>query len=562
MQSLRQYRQIFAAADTQVKNGRILNLSAAGSSVLESRGVDSPSSINIDSLQSSSLDKDEHTILVRWEGQEDPLSPRNWSLARRVAVFSILWINVFAVDRASSADSQAGSRIAAAFHVSEEAEALSVSLYTFGLAAGSLLAGPIAETVSRNPIYVVSRCLHVAWLVGVALAPNFGAQCVFRLLAGLSGSVLLAIHAASVADIFGPTYRTVAWPIIALASFWGTSFSPITGAWIAQSGIDWRWTEWIAVILSGSTLILTVLFLPETFAPILLSWRAAHLRALTGCDRFKAELDLQDTIRQRFKVALLRALHMITREPVVVLLGSWIVVEYIVVYGLLQGFSYIFGDTYGFSRGLIGTCFAAIAVGCALWTAAIPIYYYQYKQKAGALHEQVTDRPRRMSLVHRANSPGTDLPEPEYRLWQALLAAPAFPISLFWMGWSNYASISPWSDLGATVLLGFSWAGIYVTVYQYLLDTYGIYAGSALAAITCCRYAASGAVNLISRPVYNGLGVHWTMTLLGCLAVLQMPLPLLFYRYGPRLRAKSSFAGRYTKPGTKRGMTGRALSWR
>ncbi|KAK4541988.1 hypothetical protein LTR36_007188 [Oleoguttula mirabilis] len=479
-----------------------------------------------------------------------------------MAVFWILWINVFAVDWASSADSQTGGEVASTFHVSAEAEALSVSLYTFGLAAGSLFAGPIAETVGRNPIYVVSRCLHVAWLVGAALAPNFGAQCVFRLFAGLSGSILLAIHAASVADIFGPTYRTLAWPIIALASFWGTSFSPIVGAWIAQTGVDWRWTEWIAVLLSGSTLILTLFFLPETFSPILLSWRAAHLRALTGCDRFKAEIDLQDTIHRRFKVALLRAFHMITREPVVVLLGSWLIVEYIVVYGLLQGFSYIFGDTYGFSRGLIGTSFIAIAIGCALWTASIPLYYRNYKRKVGALHEQVTSRPRSDSLMHKANSPGTDLPEPEYRLWQALLAAPAFPISLFWLGWSNDFSISPWSNLGAVTLLGFSWAGIYVTVYQYLLDTYGIYAGSALAIITCCRYAASGTVNLISRPMYNGLGVHWTMTLLGCLAVVQMPLPLLFYWYGPRLRARSSFAGQYSRPGNMRAMTGRALSWK
>lgn len=541
----------------------MLNSSINKPSVLESQKGDSQSSIDAGTLHHTASGKEHGSvIIVGWEGVNDPLNPRNWSLTRRSVIFAILWINVFAVDWASSADSQAGTKIAAEFHVSEEAEALSPSLYTFGLAAGSLFAGPIAETVGRNPIYVVSRILHVLWLVGVALAPNFGAQCVFRLLAGLSGSILLAIHAASVADIFGPVYRTLAWPIIALASFWGTAFSPIVGAWIAQSDISWRWTEWIAVLLSGSTLILTLLFLPETFSPILLSWRAAHLRALTGSDRFKAELDLQDTILQRFKIALSRALHMITREPVVLLLGSWLVVEYIVVFGFLQGFSFVFGDTYGFERGLIGTSFVTIAIGCGLWTCSVPFYYSYYKRKVGALHEDVTKQPRRKSLLHTANSPGTDLPAPEYRLWQALLAAPAFPISLFWLGWTNYSWISPWSSLGAVVLLGFSWAGIYVTVYQYLLDTYGIYAGSALAIITCWRYLVSGAINLVSRPMYNGIGVHWTLTLLGCLAVLQMPLPLLFYWYGPKLRARSSFAGRYSRTLNPRDRIGRATSWR
>ena len=371
------------------------------------------------------------------------------------------------------------------------------------------------------------------------------AQCVFRLFSGLSGSVLLAIHAASIADIFGPVHRTVAWPAIALASFWGTSFSPIAGAWMAQTGIDWRWTEWIALILSGATLVLTLFFLPETFAPVLLSWKAIQLRRVTGDNRYKAEIDFQQTLVHRFKIACRRALHMVTKESIVVLLGAWLVMEYFVVFGFLQGLKYIFGNTYDFDRGLIGTSFAAIALGCVLWTSCIPVYYYQYKAEIRRIHDRHF-KDSQLKL-HQAGTPGVDLPQPEYRLWSALLAAPAFPISLFWLGWTNYASISPWSNLAAVVLLGFSWSGIYVTVYQYILDVYGIYAGSALAAVTCWRYLASGFINLVSRPMYDGIGVHWAMTFLGCLAALLTPLPLIFYRIGPRTRAKSTFAARYSR---------------
>ena len=74
-------------------------------------------------------------------------------------------------------------------------------------------------------------------------------------------------------------------------------------------------------------MILTLLFLPETFSPILLSWRAKHLRDLTACSRFKSELDLQKTFRNRLQTALLRAFRMLTREPIVVLLGGPVVVE-------------------------------------------------------------------------------------------------------------------------------------------------------------------------------------------------------------------------------------------
>lgn len=559
MQSVRQYREIRSAVAAHVQTGRVVNQSTEKTSVLEE--PDSSSRSTITALGEKQQVTHDQDIIVGWEGPSDSLNPRNWTLTRRCFVFAILWINVFAVDWASAADGQTAARIAKVFHVSEEAEALSPSLYTFGLAVGSLFAGPTSETFGRNPVYVVSRIFHVCWLVGAALAPNFGAQCVFRFLAGLSGSVLLAIHAASTADIFGPVHRTIAWPVIALASFFGTAFAPVPGAWIYQEDIYWRWAEWIPVILSGSTLILTLLFLPETFSPILLSWRAKHLRDITGENRFKAELDLQDTFQKRLRTAFTRALHMITREPVVVLLGSWLVLEYIVIFGLLQGMTYVFGHTYNFDRGLIGTCFIAIIVGVALWTSMVPIYYVYYKRKVRRLHEAITGNANE-DLVRAANLPGQDLPDPEYRLWSALFAAPAFPIALFWLGWTNYSWISPWSSLGAVALLGFSWAGIYVTVYQYLLDTYGIYAGSALAIITCWRYLASGAVNLFSRPMYDGLGVHWTETMLGCIAVLQMPLPILFYFYGPQIRARSNFAGRYARTVHPRDQTGKALAFK
>ncbi|KAF2766209.1 hypothetical protein EJ03DRAFT_377141 [Teratosphaeria nubilosa] len=220
--------------------------------------------------------------------------------------------------------------------------------------------------------------------------------------------------------------------------------------------------------------------------------------------RFKAELELQGSLLQRFQSNVVRAVHMVTKEPTVALLGSWLVLEYIAVFGLLQGFSYIFGDTHGFERGSIGTSFVTIAIGAAIWTAAV-----------AELHERVTGRERSRSLMQKANAPGTDLPDPEYRLWSALL------------------------------------------------DTYGIYAGSALAMVTCWRYGVSGLINLVSRPMHNGIGVHWTMTLMGCIAVLPCPLPLIFfYKYGPQMRARSRFAGKYSRPQNKRGRTGRALSWR
>lgn len=42
--------------------------------------------------------------------------------------------------------------------------------------------------------------------------------------------------------------------------------------------------------------------------------------------------------------------------------------------------------------------------------------------------------------------------------------------------------------------------------------------------------------------MFDKLGVQWACTLIGCLALLLAPLPYVFWKMGPRIRAKSKFA--------------------
>jgi hypothetical protein len=51
--------------------------------------------------------------------------------------------------------------------------------------------------------------------------------------------------------------------------------------------------RWITLIISGLVLVLILLFQPETFGPILLKWKAAHLRKITGDERFVAPAEIR-----------------------------------------------------------------------------------------------------------------------------------------------------------------------------------------------------------------------------------------------------------------------------
>lgn len=42
--------------------------------------------------------------------------------------------------------------------------------------------------------------------------------------------------------------------------------------------------------------------------------------------------------------------------------------------------------------------------------------------------------------------------------------------------------------------------------------------------------------------MFNNMGIQWAATLLGCVATALVPIPVIFYLYGKRLRMKSRFA--------------------
>ena len=77
---------------------------------------------------------------------------------------------------------------------------------------------------------------------------------------------------------------------------------------------------------------------------------------------------------------------------------------------------------------------------------------------------------------------------------------------------------------------------IYVGSYEYITDSYEEHSAIALVSITMSRYLIAGGMVVAARPMYEGIGVHWTMTLLGCIAVLLAPAPLLFWKCGAKLR--------------------------
>ena len=390
-----------------------------------------------------------------------------------------------------------------------------------------MFAGPISETLGRNPVYIATLSLYMIFIMASGLAPNIGAQLVFRFLAGFFGSTPLTCAGGSLSDLWSPMERVYAFPIFANAAFMGPIFGPIVGGFIGQSSrVSWRFTEWITLIISGLVLILVVLFQPETYAAILLKWKAAHLREITGDDRYRAEVEIrEESFLFRLRQALYRPFLLTFHEPVIMLLALYLTVIYIILFTFLNGYTFIFTETYGFSEGLTGLSFLGIGLGLCGATLLVPIIYTRAKKE-----------------LARIKAAGGDRLPPEFRLWFAMLGAPCIPISMFWMGWTAYPSISPWCPLAASVLFGYGILCVFISSYQYIIDSYESFAASALASVTLIRYVAAGGMVEVAVPMYRRLGVHWTLTVLGTISALLVPVPYLFFVYGEKIRGRSRYA--------------------
>lgn len=117
-----------------------------------------------------------------------------------------------------------------------------------------------------------------------------------------------------------------------------------------------------------------------------------------------------------------------------------------------------------------------------------------------------------------------------------------FPVGCWLFAWLSWPSIHWVIPLIGIVLLYAGLLLVYLTAFNYLADSYTLYAASALAAMNVCRNTLGAVVPLFGTNVYDALGVHGAGSLVAGIATLLSLVPFLIFKFGARLRARSKFA--------------------
>ena len=157
--------------------------------------------------------------------------------------------------------------------------------------------------------------------IPVAVAHNLETLLICRFFGGIFGSAPIAILGGMYVDFLGPVDIGIAAAVLAGAIFLGPTAGPITGSFITQSSLGWRWTIWITFLMAIFFSLLGAIVTPETFEPILLRRRAKERRYITKnwALHAKSEESRIDSAVLLNKY-LTKPLQMIVLEPIV---SSW-----------------------------------------------------------------------------------------------------------------------------------------------------------------------------------------------------------------------------------------------
>lgn len=206
-------------------------------------------------------------------------------------------------------------------------------------------------------------------------------------------------------------------------------------------------------ILSGVITILGIIFINETYTPVLLRQRAERLSRLTDKVYISA-LDAGQppaTPGQKLKVALIRPWIFLFREPIVLIASIYVVIVYGTMYLNFAAYPIVFQRGRGWGIGLGGVAFTGTAIGVVLATIAAYVDYKHY--------------------IRIQKETKKNILPPEYRLRSTIVGSFLVPIGLFWFAWTSQPSIHWIVPIIGSVFFSCGLVMVFMSLLNYLIDS-------------------------------------------------------------------------------------------
>lgn len=191
-----------------------------------------------------------------------------------------------------------------------------------------------------------------------------------------------------------------------------------------------------------------LVFVKETYAPVLLERKTERLRKETGNDQLKSKYDIGLSHSEFLKRSIVRPLKMLFRSPVVFLMSLYMAVVYGYLYLLFTTMTEVFESKYNFHGGTVGLAYLGIGIGMFMGLFI-----------SGATSDK---------LVIKLTERNGGQRKPEYRLPLMVPAALTVPIGLFMYGWSAQYAVHWIVPIIGTGLVGVGLITTFVSSFTHI----------------------------------------------------------------------------------------------
>lgn len=268
-------------------------------------------------------------------------------------------------------------------------------------------------------------------------------------------------------------------------------------------------------------LILDVVFLDETYAPVLLVYKAQRLRFQSGNWALHARHEEWDvSVKELVHKYLVRPFQLLA-TPICFFVALYASFVYGILYLCLAAFPIEFQEERGWNQVVGALPFLGLLVGI-FFGAALNLTNQRF-----------------YAARFRANN---NRPVPEARLPPMMIGSVFFAAGMFIFGWTGRRAVFWLGPVAGAAAMGLGFFTIFQAALNYLIDTFSLYAASAVAANTFLRSLFAACFPMFTNALFHSLGVPWAASLLGFIAVALIPIPYLFHLYGRRIRARGKWS--------------------
>ncbi|KAI9896318.1 hypothetical protein N3K66_008490 [Trichothecium roseum] len=518
--------------------------------------------------------------------------PQKWSAKRKNILLVLSCMATFLTAYAAGSYSPPSRLMAVSLGASHLATLAGITTFCAGFSLAPMALAPVSEIWGRYPVFLAAGTFYVVFELVCVFMTSLAGMLIARLCVGIGASVFSSVIGGVIADLWDKEDRNTPMALFSGAVLLGTGAGPLVASAIVDALPEdgkkaWQWCYWHQVIFGGILILLFGFFFKETRASVLLTRKAAKLNkwyeqleaagvygvlvresdlssapnpdlSSSAKTNGKPSSSARQLRRVRWRVAadeqrasvgrlisasISRPFYLFFTEPVVFFFSLWAAFAWSVLYLAFAVVPYLHGRD--FSSGY--KTFVCMIVG-SLAATVVGIWQESLLKHSQWRRDVVPDGGYGRSAFWALMRERFPADAPEARLYFACITSFLLPVGLFVAFMPKGTTTQTDRDDGGVALavgLGLATWGIYaiyLAAFNYLADTYHVYASSALAAKGCARNLLGGAFPLVTASMFDALGLKGGGALLAGVALLLTGIPWVLVFNGESIRARSKTA--------------------